>query len=408
MLAKRIFNGLVATLLVVGLLEMVTGLILLPLYKPGLTTSYNSSKGLPTILESIHHWLSAILIVVGGLALLFGLYSSAYKLNSKKLWIGTLLLTLLAVFLQLTGHLLPWDVHAVRSAVIEIGIGGNVPVVGSAQGDLLRGGKTFGANTLQLWYWAHIAIFSLIWLGIGIFSQRKAKAVGYSSKALTIGAGIMVAAGLIFAIIAPVHLGCAATAGDFQNYTAKPEWYILPLHALLGIVQGINPSLAFVGTMVIPGIGVLLVALAPWLDKRAKEGKKSIYGPVLASIILIGGTALFISSMGDVASPNGPNNYTVAAQQTPTNQAALDPNLIAAGKQLFAQQGCADCHTINGTGGTGGPVLDGESTRHPSLQWQIDHLTKPTSVSSGSTMPAYANIGQTKLKDLAEYLETLK
>jgi len=109
MRAKRIFNGLVAALILVGLLEMVTGLILLPFYKPSVTEAYNSAKGLPNILESLHHWLSAILIIVGGLALLFGLFSGAYRLNSKKLWIGSLLLTLLAAFLQLTGHLLPWD-----------------------------------------------------------------------------------------------------------------------------------------------------------------------------------------------------------------------------------------------------------------------------------------------------------
>ena len=43
MRAKRIFNGLIAALILVGLLEMVTGLVLLPLYKPSVSDAYNSA-----------------------------------------------------------------------------------------------------------------------------------------------------------------------------------------------------------------------------------------------------------------------------------------------------------------------------------------------------------------------------
>jgi len=78
------------------------------------------------------------------------------------------------------------------------------------------------------------------------------------------------------------------------------------------------------------------------------------------------------------------------------------------GQMLFQKHDCAACHQVQGLGGTAGPDLTNVGTRRPDIDWHIRHLKDPSSVVSGSAMPAFANLTDEELKALAEYLTTLK
>ena len=69
--------------------------------------------------------------------------------------------------------------------------------------------------------------------------------------------------------------------------------------------------------------------------------------------------------------------------ERPASKTPLDPALIKKGHVLFQQNGCAGCHKVGGQGGAVGPPLDGESTRHPDLKWQVSHLKDPPGVTRG-------------------------
>lgn len=85
-------------------------------------------------------------------------------------------------------------------------------------------------------------------------------------------------------------------------------------------------------------------------------------------------------------------------------------SLIAAGKQAFYSddQGCTDCHSIDGSGGHMGPDLTHEGSRHPDVNWQVAHLTDPQEINPNSPMPPYDTTSPQTLQDLAHFLVSLK
>jgi len=103
----------------------------------------------------------------------------------------------------------------------------------------------------------------------------------------------------------------------------------------------------------------------------------------------------------------------------PSAPAGPDPAQVALGNTLFHSDdiGCLSCHKLAGSGGRGGPNLDGEGDKHPDAVWQYQHLMNPKSVTPGSTMPDYdpgdsanadLHLTPEKLKAMAAYLTTLK
>ena len=80
----------------------------------------------------------------------------------------------------------------------------------------------------------------------------------------------------------------------------------------------------------------------------------------------------------------------------------------SAGQVLFQQHDCAACHQINGIGGVAGPDLTYIGSMQPDPGWHIAHLKDPESKVPESAMPAFDHLSDQELKDLAEYLVTLK
>ena len=78
------------------------------------------------------------------------------------------------------------------------------------------------------------------------------------------------------------------------------------------------------------------------------------------------------------------------------------------GQRLFALKGCQSCHMVNGVGGKVGPDLSHVGSRLPDADWHIRHLKDPRSVRPESAMPAFASLPEDELKELAEYLVSLK
>jgi ubiquinol-cytochrome c reductase cytochrome b subunit len=408
--SKRIFNSFVGAALAAALIEIILGLVLLPKYRPTAEEAYGSVKALhasplTAAFANIHHSLSAVLIVFAIATVLQGLLSGAYRFTSKKLWVGASVAAVLFFLFQLTGHLLPWDQHAVRTAAVETGIAQGAPVLGTYQANLLRGGQQVGPQTLSFWFWAHVVVLTALLVTGGIVLVRKIRATGYSPGLIS---GLFLAiccVGVLLGLLVPVQYGPAALLSDYGNYDAKPEWYILPMHSLLNVFQSMDPSFGFIGSMVIPALVLLLVVLAPWLGK-AEAPKKPLYGIVLTLLLCIGTGALSAISYRNLAAPAGPN---VAIEAAPRAQVTpLDPVLVARGRALFDQEGCTDCHAVHGSGGHAGPVLDNTGTRHPDLVWQSAHLQNPHALVPSSTMPTFARLGSQKIQALAEYLVSLK
>ncbi|MHB1662014.1 MAG: c-type cytochrome [bacterium] len=98
---------------------------------------------------------------------------------------------------------------------------------------------------------------------------------------------------------------------------------------------------------------------------------------------------------------------------------AYSANISKTGRSLFASEGCINCHTVNGVGGTAGPNLSSIGSKE-SLAWikeQISHPSRHFMLGTGFTqnnrtyvviMPAFRVLTSSKINALSEYLESLK
>lgn len=99
----------------------------------------------------------------------------------------------------------------------------------------------------------------------------------------------------------------------------------------------------------------------------------------------------------------------VAAQKSKSGK---KPNAasITAGKKVYEQFKCANCHAISGIGGKSGPDLsnEGASSKH-SPQWLESEIKDPKSHKADSAMPAFGDkIHGAALSDLAAFMCSLK
>ena len=88
---------------------------------------------------------------------------------------------------------------------------------------------------------------------------------------------------------------------------------------------------------------------------------------------------------------------TTPAQTTP----ATEPGDAAAGKQIFMDQPCGDCHTLAdaGTSGSIGPNLDDAK---PSYELVVDRVTNGMGV-----MPSFKDkLTEQQIQDLAKYVSS--
>jgi quinol-cytochrome oxidoreductase complex cytochrome b subunit/cytochrome c551/c552 len=410
------FSSFGKALLLLVLVAIVTGIILLPFYRATAAEAYQSVAIIQAsaplrIIRAAHHWSSALLILLGGLYLIHSLFSAAYRQPLHLAWVAVVGMVLLFLAFQLTGHLLPWDSQAVSTAAIETGVAENVPVVGPMQARVVRGGTdSVSPQTLAAWYVAHVALFPIALAACVALFLTQLRRVGTRLSFSWTAALVLPIVLLLIGAGVPAGHGPPATPADYHSFTAQSEWYVLPLHGLLVIAQSINPKLAFLGTVVLPGLVVLLLLALPWLDRKTVNEPPSGLVRGITVVGLAGVLTLMQTHMGSMAPLLGPEGG-----ESPTAEAAhpaatkpLDPALVAKGKTVVNQNGCIGCHKVGSTGGTVGPPLDGTGSRHPDPDWQVKHLQDPPSVTKGSTMPAYKQLSPADLKALATYLLSLK
>ena len=83
-------------------------------------------------------------------------------------------------------------------------------------------------------------------------------------------------------------------------------------------------------------------------------------------------------------------------QNSNSRQLALD---------TIEDEGCRDCHTIDGTGAKIGPNLSDEWARGRSDAWLIGHFRRPSAYTPGTPMPSFDHLTNRQLNALVRYLQ---
>jgi quinol-cytochrome oxidoreductase complex cytochrome b subunit len=313
--------GLMSTFLFIIL--VVTGILLMFYYVPSTTQAYDrmldlrGSVAFGTFLRNMHRWSAHGMVAVVFLHMCRVFFTGSYKKPREFNWVIGVLLFLVTLFMSFTGYLLPWDQLAFWAITVGTAIAGYAPVVGAQMKFLLLGDATVGQEALLRFYVLHVAVLPAVMvLLIAIHFWRIRKDGGLSRPpeadepdaaapvAVTVRAvplakdkvfglqgfvranvaklgnvpdksvfawpNLLLAELFVFvltlAVILVLSLFFDAPLEEPVNVMhppnpAKAPWYFLGLQELVSYS-------AFWGGIGIPTIFVILLLLAPYLDRR--------------------------------------------------------------------------------------------------------------------------------------------
>jgi menaquinol-cytochrome c reductase cytochrome b/c subunit len=191
------------------------------------------------------------------------------------------------------------------------------------------------------------------------------------------------------------------------SFTPRPDWYFYFLFYLLRIFKW--PETVILGTVGIPTIALVLLLSMPFLDIRAERRLMRRPVAIIAAILVV-------ISMGVLTYRGATAKEALGSElkaQVPTwarEQGFATNKQAVRGATLFAEAGCANCHTYLGDGGKnlGAPELTEEGLKNKGINFQVEHLKCPSCVNKGSPMPSFAALGDARLHQLAIFLEASK
>ncbi len=345
--------------LAVFLVQFVTGFALALAYAPTPDHAWESVKAIQTrlfaggLVRGLHSWGASAMVVLAVLHMartfVFGAYRRPRELN----WLVGLALLLLVLGFGFTGYLLPWDQKAYWATVVGTKVPAALPIAGAAASRLMTGGPTVGAATLTRFYALHVVLLPLLafaFIGVHLLLLRRHSHAGpmtepdprepfFPFQAARDGIVILAIVLALFWLAArhPASLERLADPTD-TSYVPRPEWYFLPLFQLLKFFKGpFEP----IGTAVLPGVSMLLLALVPWLDRgasRRPRDRRLVLAAGGAGAALLLGLLYF----GALDTPKG--NFSGL---DPASQPPPDARLLG-GFASYERRGCASCHGAEG------------------------------------------------------------
>jgi quinol-cytochrome oxidoreductase complex cytochrome b subunit len=296
----------------------VTGVLLMFYYVPSVQQAYDrmldlrGSVAFGTFLRNMHRWGAHLMVAAVFLHMCRVFLTGSYKKPREFNWVLGVVLFLLTLFSSFTGYLLPWDQLAFWAITVGASIAGYAPVVGKEMQFLLLGDTAVGQEALLRFYVLHIAVLPVamtLLISVHFWRIRKdgglsrpepeaapaafeAKEVPHArrfglqglvrGKVLNAGnvpdnsvyswPNLFLAELFVFVLTLAVILVLAmffdAPLEEPVNVThppnpAKAPWYFLGLQELVSYS-------AFWGGVGIPGLMVLGLLIAPYVDRGRK------------------------------------------------------------------------------------------------------------------------------------------
>ncbi|QDU97276.1 cytochrome b N-terminal domain-containing protein [Lignipirellula cremea] len=320
--------------------QAITGLFLWMAYSPSSQTAWESVYYIQYemtggwLLRGIHHFMASAMMVVLGLHLIQVIFDGAYKAPREvNYWLGLVLMQIV-MGLGLTGYLLPWDQKGYWATNVATNLMTLVPFVGQDIQQVVLGGTDYGHHTLTRFFALHAGVLPALLmiflaLHIAVFRRHGLHPVIRANKPDqsfwpyqvfwdSIGCLVLLVLVLLSAIhfdvggalsgsLTAEHRGAElmAPADRSAPYdAARPEWYFLFLFQLLKYFDGPEGSInsEFVGALVLPGLIMTVLALAP-IIAWFKGGHK--FNVAFLCVLIVGAGALtFIAMREDANNPS--------------------------------------------------------------------------------------------------------
>jgi ubiquinol-cytochrome c reductase cytochrome b subunit len=219
---------------------------------------------------------------------------------------------------------------------------------------------------------------------------------------------------LVFLVLVGLALFVGAPLEEPANpsnteYIPRPEWYFMFLFEMLKYFPG---ELEWVGVVLVPGIGIGVLFLLPFLDRgTARHPRQRVLVVNLTAVAMLAVTFLTLRSYDVtpttmVSMISTPPSFGLASHTPPSK-----PKLTAGqerGLQLYQGQNCAMCHQINGAGSPAGPDLTRVGAQRD-LAWLHEYIERPRDLNPNATMPAFLPpLTHQEVEWVAQYLSALR
>lgn len=315
----------------------VTGILLMFYYVPSTTQAYDrmldlrGSVAFGTFLRNMHRWGAHLMVAVVFLHMCRVFLTGSYKKPREFNWVIGVALFLLTLLSSFTGYLLPWDQLAFWAITVGASIAGYAPFIGKDIQYLLLGDNSVGQEALLRFYVLHVAVLpALVTLLVAVHFWRIRKDGGLSrppeAEEQSVAAApavvpkprlfglqgfvrgpftkvgntpdnsvfswpsLFIAELFVFILTLAVILLMSAffdapleepVSTIHPPNPAKAPWYFLGLQELVSYS-------AFWGGVGIPGLMVLGLLLAPYIDRtRGGVGKWFARERLLANTIFV-------------------------------------------------------------------------------------------------------------------------
>lgn len=266
------------TLLVVGLAQGITGVLLQQFYQPmpNANVAYDSVRFIKEnqpwgFFRNLHYWGSQLILVIVVLHMLRVYIAAAYKRPRELLWVSGVLLLVLAWLLAFTGSVLKWDQEGVEALVHNLEFAGFAGPLGywfdpSFAPDVPILIRVNSAHVTLL------PLITLIVVGLHVYMirvlgisspktehARTTNQVPFSTHITRMVIYGSIAMGLVV-ILAIVVNAPLTSIGNTGIEISKPDWYLLWIYTIENY-WGLEP------VPYILSIAMILMVIAPAMDR---------------------------------------------------------------------------------------------------------------------------------------------
>ena len=295
-------------LLLVMILQIVTGIVLTMHYKPDSSLAFASveyiMRDVPAgwFIRYLHSVGSSMLFLAVYLHMFRAMLYGSYKGPRELIWILGMIVYIALMAEAFFGYLLPWGNMSYWGAQVIISLFGAIPVIGEGLAEWIRGDFVVSDATLNRFFAFHVILLPLLLAllvylhivalhktgsnnpdGVEIKKQKDDKGVPldgipfhpyYTVKDI-FGAAVFMAIFLAIVFFAPELSGWFLEKDNFEpaNILQTPPdivplWYLTPYYSILRAVtfEWLPGGAKLWGVMAM-GLAIVLFFFLPWLDR---------------------------------------------------------------------------------------------------------------------------------------------
>lgn len=274
------------------LIQIVTGLLLLPYYQPNIINAYQSIEYITYLVpngylvRNLHAWASSFMIFFATIHLLTVFAVKSYQTPRETLWATGVLLLVLTLAFSFTGYLLPWHQIAVNATKVTMEIiqsstsflPGVFMYPGKFLANTLSGGPLITQTTLSRFFALHVVVLPLFFLILLTVHLFLVQLHGMNKKGFKVekyekffphffikDLMVWLLCFLILLVIGqtipydsflPYPLKAAYIDNSATPSGIKPEWYFLflyyPLEVLPKTFVIVSSFIAFLALLLVP------------------------------------------------------------------------------------------------------------------------------------------------------------